>query len=278
MLATFLIMLREGIEAALLVGIIGSYLKQTGRNDLMKPVWLGVVLAIALCFGFGIILKVTTNEFPEQQQELFAGIIGIVAVSFLTWMVFWMKRAARSMKAEIQDKIDQVIAVDQSDSKWSLAIVGMAFFAVAREGLETVFFLLATFSQNIGYEAPLGAILGLIASVAVGYGIYQGGVRLNLKQFFKWSGIFILFVAAGLASSSLKAFHKAGIWNSFQDIVYDSSQILSVHSPLGTVLSGFFGYSDAPTTGQVFVYLVYLIPMIILFLKPVNSFESPAAS
>ncbi len=298
MLATFLIMFREGIEAALLIGIIGSYLKQAGRTDLMKPVWLGIMSAVTICFGLGIAINATTKDFPQRQQELFAGIIGLIAVGFLTWMVFWMKRAARSLKAEIQEKIAEAIAADVDNSlgsslsnsagghnlprkqrTWGFAIVGMAFFAVAREGLESVFFLLATFSQNTGIEAPIGAVLGLAASIAVGFGIYLGGVRLNLKQFFRWSGIFILFVAAGLMASSLRAFHEAGIWNFFQEVVFDLSGVLPARNNLlGVFLSGFFGYSDSPTVSQVFVYLVYLVPMIFLFLKPLGAAKASARS
>lgn len=268
MLVPFLIMFREGIEAALLVGIIASYLKQSGRSEWMKPVWIGVVAAIFLCFGVGIFLKFTTSDFPQKQQELFAGVIGIIAIWFLTWMVFWMKQAARSMKSNIQSTIDQAIV---TGDKSGFALVGMAFLAVAREGLESVFFLLATFTQNVGIEAPIGAVLGIAASVAVGFGIYQGGVHLNLKQFFRWTGIFIIFVAAGLLAGSLRAFHEAGVWNLFQEIVFDLSNVLPRNGFLGTILAGFFGYSDAPTVGEVFVYLTYLIPAIFLFLRqPTN--------
>ncbi len=263
MLAPLLIMFREGVEAALIVGIIASYLRQTGRKSLMKFVWLGVLSAALLCLLVGILLQATSEDFPQQQQELFSGIVALVAVGVLTWMVFWMRRAGRSIKGELQSQVEAAI---QSGNRWSFALIGMAFFAVLREGLESVVFLLATFQQDLGIQAPLGAILGLIAAIAVGYGIYQGGVRLNLRQFFNWTGVFIIFVAAGLLASTLRAFHEAGVWNALQAIVYDASSFLSEHSALGAALSGILGYREAPTLGEVIVYFAYLIPVLFLFL------------
>jgi high-affinity iron transporter len=275
MLVPFLIMLREGIEAALIVGIIGSYLRQTGYVQWMKPVWLGVTLAIFLCFGFGVILKATSSDYPQKQQELFASIIALVAVGVLSWMVLWMKRAARLMKTEIQASIDKAVA---TGDRWGITLVGMAFLAVAREGLESVFFLLATFEQNVGIQAPIGAVLGLMASVAIGFGIYQGGIRINLQHFFRWTGLFILFVAAGLLASAFRAAHEAGVWNFFQDVVFDASNILPRNGLLGTVLSGILGYSDTPTVTEVVAYFSYLVPMLFLFFSTNKTVRSASPS
>ena len=263
MLFPFLIMFREGVEAALIVGIIASYLRQTRRTRLMKFVWLGVVLASFLCLSVGILLQLTSGEFPQKQQELFEGIIGLVAVGVLTWMVFWMRRASRSIKGELHAQIDAALASD----RWGMALVGMSFFAVLREGLETVVFLLATFQQELGIQAPLGALLGYVAAIAVGVGIYQGGIRLHLKKFFKWTGAFIILVAAGLLAGSLRAFHEAGIWNALQNVVFDLSNVLPTQGLMGSLLAGIFGYNDAPTVGEVIVYLGYLMPTTLLFLS-----------
>ena len=264
MLATFLIMFREGVEAALIVGIIASYLKQTGRTYLMKAVWLGVVLATLLCLAVAIIFQTTSGDFPQQEQELFASVISFVAVGILTWMVFWMRRAARSIKGELQSQVEAAI---QSGDKWGLALVGMSFFAVLREGLETVVFLLASFQQNLGFQVPLGALLGYAAAIAVGAGIYQGGIRINLKRFFQWTGAFIILVAAGLLASAVRAAHEAGIWNLFQTAVFDASETLPNHSLLGSILAGIFGYNDAPSVSEVVAYFGYLIPTILLFFR-----------
>ncbi|MEH2105810.1 iron uptake transporter permease EfeU [Nostoc sp.] len=263
MLFPFLIMFREGVEAALVVGIIASYLKQTGRTYLMKSVWVGIALATFFCLVAAIILQITSQDFPQQEQELFAAVISIVAVGVLTWMVFWMRRAARSLKGELQSQIETAI---QSGDKWGLALVGMAFFAVLREGLETVVFLLATFQQNLGIQAPVGALFGYAAAVAVGIGIYQGGIRINLRRFFKWTGAFIILVAAGLLASGVRAFHEAGVWNLLQTVVFDASGVLPNNGFLGSLLVGFFGYNDAPTISEAIAYFGYLIPTMLFFL------------
>ncbi|NJR74027.1 MAG: iron permease [Scytonema sp. CRU_2_7] len=275
MLATFLIMFREGVEAALIVGIIASYLKQTGRTHLMKAVWMGIILATLLCLALAIILQATSGDFPQQEQELFAGVISVIAVGVLTWMVFWMRRAARSIKGELHSQIET--AISQGD-KWGLALVGMSFFAVLREGLETVVFLLASFQQNLGFGVPLGAVLGYLAAIAVGVGIYQGGVRINLRRFFKWTGAFIVLVAAGLLAGAVRAFHEAGIWNSLQSILFDASQTLSTHGIIGSVLAGIFGYNDAPTVGEAIAYFGYLIPTMFLFFRGNNVKQKTTAT
>ncbi|MEH2260641.1 iron uptake transporter permease EfeU [Nostoc sp.] len=275
MLFPFLIMFREGVEAALVVGIIASYLKQTGRTHLMKSVWIGIVLATFVCLAAAIFLQISSQDFPQQEQELFAAVISIVAVGVLTWMVFWMRRAARSIKGELQSQVEAAI---QSGDKGGIALVGMAFFAVLREGLETVVFLLATFQQNLGIQAPVGALFGYAAAVAVGVGIYQGGIRINLRRFFKWTGAFIILVAAGLLASGVRAFHEAGVWNSLQTVVFDASGILPNNGFVGSLLAGFFGYNDAPTVSEVIAYFGYLIPTMLLFLLGGNAGQKTTAS
>lgn len=262
MLVPFLIMLREGIEAALIVGIIAGYLKQTGRAAWMPAVWVGILLASALSLAVGFALNLAEAEFPQRQQELLEGLVGLAAVAILTSMVFWMKTVARSIKGQLHQSIDAALA---PGARQGLALVGMAFLAVAREGLESVFFLLATFQQGVGIEAPIGALLGILAAIAVGLGIYHGGVRLNLRVFFRWTGLFILIVAAGLLAGALRALHEAGLWNGLQQIAFDLSGVLSADGPFGTVLAGIFGYQDMPTVGEVLAYLVFLLVTVPLF-------------
>jgi high-affinity iron transporter len=144
----------------------------------------------------------------------------------------------------------------------------MTFFAVGREGLESVFFLLAVFQQSPGAAAPAGALAGLLVAVALGYALYRGGIRLDLRRFFRWTGVFILVVAAGLAAASLRSLHEAGLWNLLQTRVYDLSDTLPVSSVLGTVLSGIFNYQEAPTLGEAVLYVVFLAVTLTLFLKP----------
>ncbi|MGO1298179.1 MAG: iron uptake transporter permease EfeU [Vibrio sp.] len=258
----FLIMLREGLEAALIVVLIASYLKKTGQQQWMKAVWLGVSSAATLCLGLGIFIEKTTGEFPQQQQELFEGIVAVVAVVMLTYMVFWMQTASKNIGKDIQTAIDEAVGLQSGQAK---ALVIMVFLAVAREGLESVFFLIAAFSQDVGVMAPLGAVTGVLSAVIAGFVIYLGGIRLPLTAFFRWTAVFILFVAAGLAAGAIRAFHEAGLWNYYQDIAYHFGAILSTHSLLGTVLQGLLGYQEAPTDSEVFVYCLYLFPALAWF-------------
>ncbi len=268
MLVAFLIMLREGIEASLIVGIIASYLAQTGRRQYLGAVWAGVLGAAAICTGLGIALTYASAEFPQRQQEMFESAVALIAVIILTSMVFWMKAAAKSIKGALHDKVDASMATSRNAA---LALVAMAFFAVGREGLESVFFLLAIFQQSTGYEVPLGALLGLAAAVGVGLLIYWGGVKLDLRRFFRVTGVFIIVVAAGLLAGFVRTMHEAGLWNGLQQVVADWSGVLPKDGPLGTVLTGMFGYNDNPTLGEVVAYFAYLIPALVLFFLPARN-------
>ncbi|MFT3972993.1 MAG: FTR1 family protein [Amaricoccus sp.] len=265
MLPSFLIMLREGLEAALIVGIIASYLARTGRTDWLPTVWIGVLLAVALSLFVGAGVLILGAQFPQKTQELFEAIVGAVAVVVLISMVFWMRKAARSIKKTMEHDIDAAMA-DARGPTW--ALIGMSFFAVAREGLESVFFLLALFQQSPGPAAPIGALLGVLAAALLGYGIYRGGVRLDLRRFFLWTGVFIIFVAAGLASSVLRSLHEAGIWNYLQQPVWDMTRTLPISSVTGTVLSGLLGYHDAPVLGEVIAWALVLFVTLYFFLRP----------
>ena len=267
MLAPFLIMLREGLEAALIVGIIAGYLRQTGRRDQLPAVWVGIFLAAAVALFTGAALQMVSAGFPQKAQELFEAVVGIAAVAVLVAMVFWMRRAAKSIRRELHAGIDQALAAEGGRAAgW--ALIGMVFFAVAREGLESVFFLLAIFQQSRDAAAPLGALAGIAVAAGIGWAIYRGGLRLNLARFFRWTGVVILFVAAGLLAGALKALHEAGLWNGLQGVVYDLGRVLPESGAVGTVLSGLLGYREAPTLGEGLVYAAFLAVTLILFLRP----------
>ncbi|MFC3875008.1 iron uptake transporter permease EfeU [Neisseria musculi] len=269
MFIAFLIMLREGIEAALIVGIVAGFLHQSGNGHLMPKVWAGVVAAVLMCLGLGLAIHSATGEIPQKQQEFVGGVIGLVTAAMLTYMVLWMKKAARSVKRQLEDSVQT--ALNKGSGR---ALVGMAFLAVAREGLESVFFLLAVFQQSPSWRMPVGAVAGLLAAVVIGVLVYRGGMRLNLAKFFRITGMFLIFVAAGLLAGSLRALHEAGVWNRLQAIVFDISHILHEDSPLGVLLGGFFGYTDHPAQGEVLVWLLYLVPVMYWFLRGGN----PSAS
>ena len=270
MLVPFLIMLREGIEAALIVGIIASFLRHTGRAALMPAVWAGVFLALGLSLLAGAGLQWMAADFPQKQQELFEAVVGLIAVAMLTGMVFWMRKASRSIKGELQASVDEALSRNGGAS-W--ALIGMVFLAVAREGLESVFFLLAIFQQSQGWAAAAGALLGMALSVFLGVGLYKGGVKINLRQFFRYTGVFILLVAAGLLAGAVRRLHEAGVWNHWQQVVFDSSSVLPQDSALGVVLGGLLGYMHAPVLGEVLAWAVYLLLSLLVFFWP-----SPAAA
>lgn len=275
MFVPFLIMLREGLEAALIVSLIASYLKRTQRTRWFGAMWAGVFIAAALCLALGLFINATTGEFPQKQQELFEGIVAVIAVFILTYMVFWMRKVSRNVKAQLEVAVDQAL---QKGSNTGWALVLMVFLAVAREGLESVFFLLAAFTQNVGLAPPIGAVLGLISAALLGGLIYWGGVKLNLAKFFKWTSLFIIFVAAGLAAGAIRAFHEAGLWNQYQTIAFDLSNVLSTHTLFGTLLESLLGYQETPTVSEVAVWLIYLIPALLLFFMPARPGAAVAGS
>ena len=264
MLVAFLIMLREGIEAALIVGIVAGFLKQSGYVHMMPKVWIGTVLAALMCLGLGLWIHNKTGEIPQKQQEFVVGALGLFAVAMLTYMVLWMKKASRGLKQSLQTSVSNAL---QRGSGHGWALVSMAFLAVAREGLESVFFLIAVFNQAPTAEMPLGAVLGLVAAAVIGYLIYKGGVKINLGKFFQWTGVLLIFVAAGLLAGAFRALHEAGVWNIGQTIVFDSSHILHNDSVMGVLLGGFFGYTDHPVVSDLVLYVVYLVTVLYLFFR-----------
>jgi high-affinity iron transporter len=264
-LAPFLIMLREGLEAALVVGIIASYLRQTGRAAWLPAVWVGVFLAIALSLFVGAGLQFASHEFPQKVQEIFEACVGLIAVVVLTAMVFWMRKAGRTIGGELRQSVDHAMA-GSGGAAW--ALIGMAFFAVAREGLESIFFLLAIFQQSAGPSAFLGALAGVVVAAALGFAFYWGGVRIDLRRFFRWTGVFILIVAAGLLASVLRNLHEAGVWNLLQAPTYDLTDVLPVSGAIGAILAGVLNYQDAPVIGEVMLYVAFLAVSVVLFLRP----------
>ncbi len=266
------ITLREGIEAALIVGIVAGFLRQSGYSHLMPKVWLGVILAALLCVGAGYAIHRTTGEIPQKQQEFVVGVLGLVAVGMLTYMILWMQKAAKSIKSSLQQSVQSALNKGGGQG-WALVL--MAFQAGIREGMETVFFLIAVFEQSPNPRMPIGAVAGLVLAIIIGFLVYQGGVRINLGRFFRITGIFLIFVAAGLFAGAFRALHEAGVWNLWQvnpldwqsSMPLDWSGTLHEDSPLGVLLGGFFGYTDHPVLSDFILYFAYLIPVLFLFLR-----------
>jgi high-affinity iron transporter len=263
-LPTFIIGLREGLEASLIVGIIAAFLIQRGERRALRPMWLGVGLAVALCLTVALILESVNHALPHKQQEGLATVLALVAVAGVTYMVVWMKRHSRELKGSLEQHAESALV---RGSVWALA--GMAFFAVLREGLETSVFLLAVFGNSTNPAATgTGAALGIGLAVALGYAIYRGGIRINLGRFFRVTGFVLVLVAAGLLATAVHTGHEAGWIDSLQAQAIDLRWLVAPNSVRAALLTGMLGLQPVPTVGEVFAWLIYAVPMALYVLWP----------
>jgi high-affinity iron transporter len=264
LIPTFVITLREGVEASLIVGIIAAFLVKEGRRDAVRQMWVGVGIAVALCISAALILEVVGQELPQRQQEGLETVVGLIAVMAVTYMIVWMRRNARGIKASLEGEAASALAAGST-----MALVGMAFLAVLREGLETSVFLLAAFQNATDTTAAgFGALLGLIAAIAIGLGLYRGGVRINLTRFFRFTGIVLVFVAAGLLATVAHTAHEAGWINGLQGQAVDLSWLVQPGTVSGSLLTGMLGLQPQPTVIEAALYLLYAVPMAIYVLWP----------
>ncbi len=264
MLPTFVIGLREGLEAALIVGIIAAFLRRQGRRDLIRWVFIGVGAAILLCVAAGVALQIYSKDLPQRQQEGLETVIGVLAVGMVTYMVVWMKRHSRELKGQLETLANDAMASDamHGGGRAARAMVLMAFLAVLREGIETVIFLLAVFDQSTsGASAGLGAVLGVAVAIVLGYGIYRGGVRLNLSKFFRATGFVLVLVAAGLVVNALHTAHEAGWLNAGQGSTFDLTWLVNPGSVQSSLLTGMLGLQPRPVVIEVIGWLVYFVPV-----------------
>jgi high-affinity iron transporter len=265
-LATFVIGLREGLEAALIVGIVAGFLRRNGDRAALRPMWAGVALAVLICVVVAVVLQVISADLPQQEQEGLETVIGLVAVGMITYMIVWMRGHARSMRRELEAAAGNALA---RGSTW--ALVAMAFLAVLREGFETTVFLLAAFqSATSPVTAGGGAALGILVAIALGYGIYRGAVHIDLARFFTVTAVFLVLVAAGLFVSAVHTAHEATWLNVGQTQVADLSGIVQPGTPISSLLTGVLGIQPQPTVVEVVAWLVYLVPMLVFVLWPVR--------
>lgn len=258
---SFLITLREGLEAALIIAILCAYLKRTDRADRFRQVWIGSAAAAAGSLAVGVAVGAGTADLSHRAQEMIEAVAGFLAVGVLTWMVFWMRKQSRQLRSELEAKVDGAIG-----SGSMLALPLLAFTAVGREGLETALFLYATFDTSTSPAiAGTAALAGLILAGAIGYLAYRGSRRVSLRFFFQITGGLVIFVAAGMLVGSIGALSEAGVPLVLSSTAWDTSAIASSSSPLGSILKGLFGYVPRPTVLQVIAYLAYVIPSLLAF-------------
>ena len=264
MIPTLVIALREGVEASLIVGIIAAFLVKEGRRDALKQMWIGVAIAVALCMSLAVVLRVVGEGLPQRQQEGLETVIGLIAVAAVTYMIVWMRRNAKGIKKVLEGNAANALANGST-----MALVAMAFLAVLREGFETSVFLLAAFQDATDTTAAgAGAVAGLIAAVAIGLGIYRGGVRINLTRFFRVTGLILVFVAAGLLATSLHTAHEAGWFNGLQGQALDLTWLVQPGTVSGSLLTGMLGLQPQPTIGEALIYVLYAVPMTLYVIWP----------
>ena len=259
--------LREGVEAALIVSIVIAYLVKTGNGEHAGKIWLGTGLAVAASVALGLILFNTVGSFQEPYEQIFEGTTMLLAATVVTWMLFWMRRQAAGVKGELQAAVDRVL---EAGGAWGLAF--LAFTAVIREGVETSLFLVgqATSAQTHAGSVLLGAIIGLAIAALIGYGFYRGSRRVNLASFFRWTGIALIFIAAGLLSKAIHEFIEIGAVGSgpWTATAFDLNGVLSDADGIGAFLRAIFGYSATPELLTLLVHVAYVVVVLGLFLRP----------
>lgn len=271
MLANYLIGLREGLEASLVVSILATFLVRSGHRDRMRYVWYGVSAAVAVAVAGWALLQFITALTAKSfvAQETIGGIMSILAVGFVTWMIFWMRKASRSIAGELRERLGQALEIGPR------AIVVLAFLAVFREGIETAFIVYASAATATTATPFVGVLLGLVSAVVLGVLIYQGAVKVNLAVFFKWTGAILVLVAAGILAYGFHDLQEANLLPGLHTLAFDISQVVAPDSWYGVLLKGIFNFNPAPTVIELTVWLLYLVPVLLLYFRPIRS-NAPA--
>ena len=261
MTANFLIGLREGLEASLIVVLLFAYVTKTGRQHLIPRIWAGVGLAAGLSIGFGALLTFGPRGLTFEAQEAIGGSLSIVAVGLVTWMVFWMARTARSLGQGLRDSVDKAA----NGSAWGLVVV--AALAVGREGLETALFLWAAAQATGETTVPLlGALLGLLVAAGLGYLLHRGVLKINLARFFTWTGAALIVIAGGVLAYGIHDLQEAGILPGLHLLAFDVSAAVPPSSWYGTLLKGTLNFSPATTWLEASAWTLYVISTLYLYL------------
>ncbi len=266
MWANFLIGLREGLEASLVVGILVAYLIKSGHRDLLPRVWAGVAFAVLVSLGAGAALTFGPRGLSFKAQETVGGTLSIVAVAFVTWMIFWMARTSRLLQGVLEGRMATAI------SRGGLSLVLVATLAVGREGLETALFLWAAAQATGSSTQPLvGGALGLLTAVVLGLLIHRGAVRLDLGKFFRWTGAVLVFVAAGVLAYGIHDLQEAAILPGLHSLAFDVSSAVPPSSWYGTLLKGTINFSPKTTWLELVAWFAYIVPVLTLFILALRS-------
>jgi len=272
MLANYLIGLREGLEASLVVSILATFLVKSGHKDRLKLVWAGVAAAVAVAVAGWALLQFITSLTAKSftTQETIGGVMSIVAVGFVTWMIFWMRKASRSIARELRERMGAALEVGPA------AVVLLAFLAVFREGIETAFIVYASAATATTATPFVGVLLGLATAVGLGFLIYRGAVKINLGVFFNWTGALLILVAAGIFAYGFHDLQEANILPGLHTLAFDISHVIPPDSWYGVLLKGIFNFNPAPSVLEATAWVVYLVPVMVLYFRPVKSSAPPA--
>ncbi|NJC95957.1 MAG: iron transporter [Anaerolineales bacterium] len=277
MLATFLLSLREGLEAALIIGIVLGAINKIHRKDLAPSVWLGTLSAVIVSIVTAVILTSFGMSLEEQAEQIFEGITMLVAAGILTWMIFWMGKQARFLKSELEDGVNKAAA-----TTGKRAVFTLAFMAVVREGIELAIFITAAFFAGNQVEASAnliqtlaGTILGLGTAVLLGYTIFATTVRLDLRRFFQVTGILLILFAAGLVAHGVHEFNEVGWIPAVVEHVWDVNMILDENSIAGQLLKTLFGYNGNPSLTEIISYFTYIV-VVAFFWRRENAIPAKA--
>jgi high-affinity iron transporter len=262
MTANFLIGLREGLEATLVVVLLMAYLVKTGRRALLPRLWAGVGIAVAVSVAFGALLTFGPRGLTFEAQEAIGGGLSIAAVGLVTWMVFWMARTAKNLGAELKSRVDTVA----DGAGWGL--VAVAALAVGREGLETALFLWAAAQSSTETTTPLvGALLGLAVAAGLGYLLHRGVLKVNLSRFFTWTGVALIVIAAGVLAYGMHDLQEAGILPGLHSLAFDVTAAIPPSSWHGTLLKGTLNFSPATTWLEAGAWLLYVVPVLVFYIR-----------
>jgi high-affinity iron transporter len=254
LIASLLLTFREGLEAALIIGIILSVLRQVNRRDQERSVWVGIGAAIVTSVGTGLLLNALGLAFEGGMEEIFEGFAMLVAAAVLTWMIFWMQRQAPNLRPSLEQNVQSAL---DSSGRW--ALFGLTFVSVLREGIETALFMTATVYSTTPSQALLGGFLGLVVAVFLGYLIFMGGRQMNMKMFFRTTSLILLVVAAGLVAHGIHELQEAALVPIVIEHVWNINPILDENGSIGIFLRALFGYNGNPSLVEVIVYVAYLL-------------------
>jgi high-affinity iron transporter len=269
-LASYLIGLREGLEGTLVVSILVAYLVKSGRRERLPHVWAGVGAALALSIAFGAGLTYT-GVVLGAKKELFEAVTSVVAVTFVTWMIFWMRRTARRLKGDLTTRMEEALKLG------AVAVVAMAFLTVAREGLETALQFFAAVQGATTQAGPLlGISAGVLTAVVLGYLLYRAAIRINLGRFFTWTGVLLVLVAAGIFKYGVHDFQESGVLPGLNTYAFDISSWYDPNAWYAALLTGMFNLTAQPTVAETIGWVGYAAVVLTFFLWPSRAASKPA--